>query len=267
MDTVSSVGFLVHGSSNIQQDHIIGSPLALSSETYAAKAWVKFSDVAALQRPDVQVIQGKASQVDCEKKNAVIVTASDLTLTLSYDYLVVATGVRRAWPVVPQSLRRKQYLFEAGDHITAVSKASRGVVVVGGGMPFNSDICRTNSTPGAVGIEMAAELKLVQPHINVTLAHSHSKLLSSEPLPEEVKDCALDLAKDAGLNILLNHRLEKTVKKSGEDGSKFLELTYANGNTMVASEVIMAVSRSVPSTDFLPNAALDSDGYVKILPT
>ena len=114
---------------------------------------------------------------------------------------------------------------------------------------------------------MAAELKLVHPDIKITLAHSHSKLLSAEPLPDEVKDCTLGLVKDAGVDVLLEHRLDTTVERIGSDGSKYLELTYTNGNTMVASLVIMAISRSIPSTDYLPTTALDTDGYVEIHPT
>jgi hypothetical protein len=53
---------------------------------------------------------------------------------MQYDYFVAASGLRRVWPVVPQSLRRKQYLFEASDHIRAATTARHGVVVVGGGM-------------------------------------------------------------------------------------------------------------------------------------
>ena len=111
---------------------------------------------------------------------------------------------------------------------------------------------------------MAAELKLVHPHVKVTLAHSHSKLLSSEPLPEEVKDRALDLIHDAGVDVLLEHRLDTTVEKIGVDGTRYLELKYNNGHTMHASQVILAVSMSVPSTDFLPSGAMDTHGYIRI---
>ena len=52
----------------------------------------------------------------------------------SYDYLVVGTGLRRVFPVVPQSLDREQYLSEAQVHIRAVGAAKHGVVVIGGGM-------------------------------------------------------------------------------------------------------------------------------------
>ena len=117
-------------------------------------------------------------------------------------------------------------------------------------------------------LDLAAELKLVQPHVKVTLAHSRAKLLSSEPLPDDCKDRALDLTREAGVEVLLEHRLESTTEVDGPDngGKPVLELTFANGHKMVADKVVMAVSRSVPSGDFLPKSALDEEGLVKITP-
>ncbi|KAJ9150414.1 Apoptosis-inducing factor 2 [Pleurostoma richardsiae] len=233
--------------------HLIGSPLALALESYAEKAWVKFDDVAALQVPNIHVVQGSVTKVDCAAKTATVKeSARDEPLQLDYDYLVTASGLRRVWPVVPQSLKRKQYLFEAGDHIHSVSTADKGVVVVGG---------------GAVGIEMAAELKLVQPQTKVFLAHSRDKLLSAEPLPDECKDKALELLREAGVEVLLEHRLQETREVKGDDGKTRTEIVFTNGHTMLANNVIMAVSRSVPTTTFLPAEALDSEGYVKIQPS
>ena len=107
-------------------------------------------------------------------------------------------------------------------------------------------------------------MKLLHPDIKVTLVHSHDKLLSSEPLPEECKDTALRLVKDAGVTILLNHRVHKATEAIADDGSKCQLLHFTNGHTMMSSTVVMAVSRSVPSTEYLPHAALDIDGYVRI---
>lgn len=51
----------------------------------------------------------------------------------SYDYLICATGYRRIWPTVPQSLDRNSYLEEARGHIDHVKFAEHAVVVIGGG--------------------------------------------------------------------------------------------------------------------------------------
>ena len=69
---------------------------------------------------------------------------------------------------------------------------------------------------------MAAELKLVHPSKAVRLVHSRGRLLSSEPLPDEVKDKTLELMRDAGVDVLLNSRVTevKEVREGGEEGEE-----------------------------------------------
>lgn len=217
---------------------------------------MKFSDIPALQTPKINIVQGTVTAVNPCTKTATIRQDTATTTTpsardLTYDYLVVATGLRRVWPVVPQSLRREEYLREAGAHIAAVRTAHAGVVVVGG---------------GAVGIEMAAELKLVQPATRVTLVHSRDRLLSAEPLPDECKDRALQLVREAGVETLMATRLAGTREVADEQGRTVTEVSFADGSKMTASVVIMAVSKSIPSTEFLPKEALDPEGLVKVRP-
>lgn len=119
-------------------DHLIGSPLALASESYSEKCWVKYDNIAALRAPNIRVLQGSVKSVDVSRKVATYAAhGGTQTTELQYDYLVAASGLRRVWPVVPQSLRRKQYLFETEDHIRAVTAARHGVVIVGGGEYFS----------------------------------------------------------------------------------------------------------------------------------
>ncbi|KAK4152208.1 apoptosis-inducing factor 2 [Chaetomidium leptoderma] len=231
--------------------HVIGSPLALASEAFAEKAWVKYDEIPGLRSPNIRVLQGTVQSVDLEQKVATYLAHGSTAppSELRYDYLVAATGLRRVWPVVPQSLRRKQFLFEAGDHIRAATTAKHGVVIVGG---------------GAVGIEMAAELKLVHPQLKVTLVHSRDKLLSSESLPDEVKDRSLELLREAQVDVLMSHRLDRTDEVKDDSGNKCLKVHFTNGHTLLADQVSMAVSRSIPSTTYLPSSVVDEEGYVKI---
>jgi NADH dehydrogenase FAD-containing subunit len=119
---------------------------------------------------------------------------------------------------------------------------------------------------GAVGIEMAAELKMVQPNVKVTLAHSRDKLLSSEGLEDECKVRARELLEEAGVEVLLEHRLVEARKLETTDGVKRYEVEFTNGHKMVVNDVTMAISKSEPSTAFMPKSALDEEGYVKIRP-
>ncbi|KAK5988671.1 Oxidoreductase OXR1 [Cladobotryum mycophilum] len=231
--------------------HLIGSPLALAEKEYAKKAWVKFQDIPALQIPNVKFAQGSVSSIDCEAKTATVLdSVTNEATTHEYDYFIATTGLRRVWPVVPQSLTRKQYLVEVEEHIRALENAKHGVVVVGG---------------GAVGIEMAAELKLVMPELKVTLVHSRDKLLSSEPLPDECKDISLDMVKEANVEVLMNHRLASSTKVETTDGTAEYEVEFTNGHKITSSHVIMAVSKSVSTATYLPSSTIDPEGYVKIL--
>lgn len=188
--------------------------------------------------------------MDCATKTATTLdTVTKIATEHNYDYFVAASGLRRPWPVVPQSLSRKQFLVEAAEHIHAVSNAQHGVVVVGG---------------GAVGIEMASELKVVHPHIEVTLAHSRDKLLSAEALSDECKDTALELLRECGVNVLMSHRLSKSERVDTNDGSIKYDLEFTNGHKMTASDVIMAVSQPTSTATYLPASALNENNLVKI---
>jgi NADPH-dependent 2,4-dienoyl-CoA reductase/sulfur reductase-like enzyme len=115
-------------------DHLIGSPLALASKEYASKAWTRFEDIPALRASGLNWVRGIVVRVDCERKVAFISdSGTGEEYEEDYDYLVASSGLRRAWPAVPQSLRRESYLSEVSDHIDKVKNAPKGVVVIGGG--------------------------------------------------------------------------------------------------------------------------------------
>ena len=111
---------------------------------------------------------------------------------------------------------------------------------------------------------MAAELKLVQPQLKVTMVHSRDKLLSSEPLPDDVKDRALELLREADVDVLMSTRLDKAEEADDGKDKPCIRVTFTDGQTILADRVIMAVSRSIPSTTYLPAAVLNEEGYVRI---
>ncbi|EEP76499.1 conserved hypothetical protein [Uncinocarpus reesii 1704] len=233
--------------------HLIGSPLAFASRDYAAKAWTRFQDIPALQTPEVRCVQGRVTSIDCQGKTATILeTGTNRQIDEEYDYFVAASGLARNWPSAPQSLTREEYLQETRKHIKYLENAHDKIVVIGG---------------GAVGIEMAAELKLAQPEKDVVLIHSRSKLLSSEPLPDEYRDNVLSLLHDSGVETIMSSRVVNilpTELKGGCAPSTVVELD--DGRNIKASYVINAVSRYRPTSSYLPPSAISKDGYVRITP-
>ncbi|EPE08259.1 pyridine nucleotide-disulfide oxidoreductase [Ophiostoma piceae UAMH 11346] len=231
--------------------HVIGSPLVFASKTYAEKAWVTYKEIPALQAsPNIKTVHGSVTSVDFAAKKATVKAVTDSSSsTIDYDFIIVTSGLRRAYPVVPQSGDKTSYLAEVTPHIESVSNAKDGVLVVGG---------------GAVGIEMAAELKLVQPQTRVILAHSRSRLLSSEPLPDVLAEKTLEILKENGVEVLLSHRLQETKEVEGDPNTKIVSFT--NGDSLRVNAVVVAISKSEPSTSFLPVEAINDEGYVKIQP-
>jgi hypothetical protein len=129
---------------------------------------------------------------------------------------------------------------------------------------MTSFIVFNNISLGAVGIEMAAELKTVSPDLDVILIHSRDKLLSAEPLPDELKDKTLDLLHESGVKVVLGHRVVKKTKVVPSTGKSAWKLQLSDGTSMIAGHVISAISRSIPTSSYLPSTVLDNDGLVKI---
>lgn len=112
---------------------------------------------------------------------------------------------------------------------------------------------------------MAAELKMVMPDLKVTLVHSRDKLCSAEPLPDDFKDRCLTTLQEAGVETIMGDRVVET-ENVAEDGSTVTSIKLGSGRTIRASKVIYAISRSYPTSQYLPATALDEQGYVKITP-
>jgi NADH dehydrogenase FAD-containing subunit len=250
MAMVSTSSHLSRDITHYRLVHLIGCPLAFASNEYAPKIWQKFDDIPALQHPSIRWTRGSVVHIDTEKLCAKIrIAGTNEETSHEYDYLVAASGLRRVFPVVPQSLSRKQYLLEAANHIQQVQDASDGVVVIGG---------------GAVGIEMAAELKLVQPSRKVTLIHSRDRLLSSEPLPAECSDLTIEALKEMDVDLVLGQRVLETSEAKGVDGRIVHKVTLQNGSSLTAGKVIYAISRNSPTSSYLPARTLNEEGEVKI---
>lgn len=107
-------------------------------------------------------------------------------------------------------------------------------------------------------------MKLVQPQQKVTLIHSRDKLLSSEPLPDEFKEKALEVLRESGVEVLLSKRVLSTDPVATSHGTPLFKLHLGDGSELKASLVIRAISQSLPTTSYLPKTALNEDGCVKV---
>lgn len=128
--------------------------------------------------------------------------------------------------------------------------------------PFLND-SKSSSRLGAVGIEIAAEIKMLQPQVKVTLIHSREQLLSSEDLPGDFKDKTLELLQESNVEVVMGARLQNTVPTDDSTSAKF-KLKLSDGQELFADHVINAVSRFTPTSSYLPKEACDPEGYIHI---
>ncbi|KAF2278036.1 FAD/NAD(P)-binding domain-containing protein [Westerdykella ornata] len=229
--------------------HAVGAPLAHVTPKHTASMWKRYARIKELRHPNLTFKHGTVKRIDPASKVAEWVDRRGELQKQSYDYVVVATGLRRQWPAVPKSNSYNEFLRDGRalvDQITGGDPAQkdRKVVVIGA---------------GAVGVEFAGEIKNHYPGISVTLVHSRSEVLSSEPLPSEVKEKVKTLLEEEGVQVILGNRAQVKQLPNGKS-----EVTLSNGDTLVVDAVLDATKKGSATTDFLPAECLNDDKEIQI---
>ncbi|KAF1961882.1 FAD/NAD(P)-binding domain-containing protein [Byssothecium circinans] len=231
--------------------HSVGAPLAHVTPKHTSLMWRRFSRLNELKQSNLHFKHGSVKNIDPGSKVATWLDRSGETQQQAYDYLIMATGLKRHWPAVPKSGSYEEYLQDGKEFISKIvggnpekPQDGRRVVIIGA---------------GAVGIEFASEIKNYYPGIKVTLIHSRSQVLSSEPLPSEVKDQVGTLLKEEGVEVVLGNRASITELPTGE-----FDVKLANGTTLTADFVIDSTKKGSPTTSNLPPECLNDDGEIVV---
>jgi hypothetical protein len=120
--------------------HTIGTPLVHTSPDVATntqRMWKKYEDIPYLR--DVRVVQGRVQSVDPVRKELVYLPSNwsdsdgEKGKTMAYDYLVCATGLKRAWPVQPRATTKADFIRDTNELVEELIEAKESVVIVGGG--------------------------------------------------------------------------------------------------------------------------------------
>lgn len=213
--------------------------------------WKRYSHLNELQHKNLKFKHGSVQKIDPSTKVAEWLDRSGKKQEQAYDYVIVATGLKRHWPAVPKSGSYEEFLRDSKEFVDSFTGGSqepknRKVVVIGA---------------GAVGVEFAAEIKNYYPGIHVTLVHSRSEVLSSEPLPTEVKEKAKALLIEEGVELALENRASV---KDLPDGT--YEVTLANGTVLKADFVLDATKKGSATTGFLPAEILNKEQEILVNP-
>jgi apoptosis-inducing factor 2 len=124
--------------------HSVGAPLGQISTVFAREFWISYEKIVSTRSTDdeIQFIQGTATALDMDSKTLYYESPSNKKYqSISYDYLILATGMRRGAPVVPQALDYNTYMADVERLETELGQCSK-IVLVGGGKFFSSLISR-----------------------------------------------------------------------------------------------------------------------------
>ncbi|EAW11770.1 NAD(P)/FAD-dependent oxidoreductase [Aspergillus clavatus NRRL 1] len=173
---------------------------------------------------------------------------------IPYDYLAIATGTRLAQPAGMKDDDKVSSIQYLQKHQADIKKA-KSILIVGG---------------GAVGVQMATDLKEFYPEKEVTLVQSRAHVMPQfhEKLHELIKKRFDDL----GVRLITNSRV--TIPPGGfpTDGTFDVQLT--NGSK-VSTEFIILATGQRPNNDLLtsltpsaPGSLINpQNGFVRVRPT
>lgn len=115
---------------------------------------------------------------------------SVLEESIPYDYLVIATGSSYSSPIKPSetdSNKLQKLLLQTTENI----EKANSILIIGG---------------GAVGIEMAGELKSFYPNKKIMLMDGNTQLLANQNVPR-LRVAAKKALENLGVELFLGHRL------------------------------------------------------------
>ncbi|KAG8720397.1 hypothetical protein FRC08_000344 [Ceratobasidium sp. 394] len=183
------------------------------------------------------------------RARALSVTATDVITDkepVPYEYLVLATGSTWEGP-----LNLPPAKVDAVETVLAQRtqyRSSQSVLIVGG---------------GAVGIELAGELRESLPHVKVNLVH-RGRALMNDTYPDKYRNSLHDMLTKAGVNIILN---DMVVDESPNAEGVFQTV---NGQS-IAADLLIPTRGGKPNTSLLaeydPTAVIEETGYVRVEPS
>ncbi|KAJ1709095.1 disulfide oxidoreductase [Aspergillus flavus] len=244
--------------------HSVGAPLTHISPAETSVMWKVYKGFSELSRPVIDFVQGTVISIDPTRQVMRYQDLEGRSQHLKYDYILISSGLRRPWPIVPRSRHFRSYLSDASTFIEKIIEAEKLGVVIVGGATLKWKVHEFQSW-GAIGVEFAGKIKTHDTGTPVTLVRSRHQLLSNEPLPEEFKTRTLELLRAQGIDVILNQRADV---QELPDGTFYVK--FQDGNRLHTGMVIMAMASPTPSSQFLPsynvsNESINTDSNLQMI--
>ncbi|KAG6618715.1 Apoptosis-inducing factor B [Phytophthora cinnamomi] len=188
--------------------HVVGAPRAFVEADYTKKMFIPYDNAIPKHAAKfVRIVRGVATHISAEAKEVSYHAIgsddrqSETTDKLQFDYLVLATGSSYAVPIKQDARDYARSATEAKlQEVRGHIEKAESVLVVGG---------------GAVGCEVAAEIKAKYPTKSVTIVDANEKLVAGGNLRDKFY-VYLDAAMDKlGVKVILGERLTERLSGNG----------------------------------------------------
>jgi NADH dehydrogenase FAD-containing subunit len=175
---------------------------------------------------------------------------------IPFDYVVLATGTRLSKPAAMEhddKLSSVEYLQK---HQAGV-KAAQSILIVGG---------------GAVGVQMAADVKEYYPEKEVTVVQSRPRVMPN--FHPQLHDLVKRRFDELGIKLITGSRVTLPSGGFRNDGNTF-QVQLTNGTTESTQFVILATGQTPNNqlvADLVPSSDAESivnpqNGFIRIRPT
>ncbi|KAF4047006.1 Pyridine nucleotide-disulfide oxidoreductase [Phytophthora infestans] len=188
--------------------HVVGAPRAYVDADYTNKMFIPYDNAIPKHAAKfVRIVRGVATHISADT-NEVSYHAidsndkeSEATSKLKFDYLVLATGSSYSVPIKPDSRDHARSATEAKLQEVRghIEKAER-ILVVGG---------------GAVGCEVAAEIKSKYPKKSVTIVDANKQLIAGNNLRDKFYSYLNASMEKLGVKVIVGERLTERLSSNG----------------------------------------------------
>ncbi|KAI0808676.1 hypothetical protein GGR55DRAFT_679895 [Xylaria sp. FL0064] len=236
--------------------HLFAFPRFAIIPSYEHKAFIPYSGTfAAAPNPERHhVVRARVSAL--HKDRVVLDRDWQGLREIPYDYLVMATGTKLRAPGTMQDDEKPLSVKYLQDYQQRL-KDSKSIAIVGG---------------GAVGVQMATDLKEIYPEKEITLIHSRDQLMPV--YHSKLSDIIKARCQELGIKLVLGSRVNIPADDFQQAAGKPITISLQNGSTLEADVVIPATGQT-PNTEFLstlPASSKDSlinpaNGFVRVKPT
>ncbi|ETN19504.1 hypothetical protein F442_15604 [Phytophthora nicotianae P10297] len=236
--------------------HTLGAARACVDLDYAKNMFVPYDNaIPKTSSGFVRIEHAVATGISPDKKEVSFQTISAddkksaKTEKLNFDYLVLATGSTYTVPIKQDSkdYRRETTEAKLQEVRSEIEKAGK-ILIVGG---------------GAVGCEMAGQIKAKYPEKNVTILEAHSELISRNKLSDNFYSklhAALDAMK---VNVILGERLTERLQ-----GNSFEKRTLrTDKGTEIESDIQLLCGGFHPVSELVQDmdpSLITEQGSIKV---